>query len=91
MNEVILLSASKTKTNKVILRFAYEDPKNKFIKGLTVLEQWINDERVYDELSKTDFGKKFTAEFDYEDTYNGQARKVIKTLMTEDGELVFTI
>lgn len=91
MDNVILISASKTKTNKTILRFAYKDKKNKFLKGLTLLEQWINDERIYDELSESDFGKEFTAEFSYEDTYNGQARKVITTLITLDGEMVFSL
>lgn len=91
MDNVILISASKTKTNKTILRFAYKDKKNNFIKGLTMLEQWINDERIYNELSESDFGKEFAAEFVYEDTYNGQARKVIKTLMTLEGEIVFSM
>lgn len=90
MEEVILISASKTKTNKTILRVAYKDPKDKFLKGLSMIESWINSDKVYDELSEDDFGKTFEAEFGYEDTYNGQARKVVKSLVDENGEIVFT-
>lgn len=89
MEEVILISASKTKTNKTILRVAYRDPKDKFVKGYLILESWLNSDKVYDELTEEDFGKVFLADFGYEDTYNGQARKVVKSLADEDGEILF--
>lgn len=89
MEEVILISAKKTTTNKTILRIAYKEPKDKFIKGLTIIETWIETDKVYDELSEKDFGKTYEAEFGYEDTFNGLARKVVKSLVDENGEIVF--
>lgn len=89
MNEIILLSATKTKTDKTILRYGFNDPKEKYLKGYAVLEQWLDNAKIYDEFNDEDFGQIYQASFGYEDTYNGQARKVIEVLTTTDGEIVF--
>lgn len=89
MKEVILLNATKTKTDKTIIHYAMIDEKEKYLKGFSVLEQWLDDYKIYDELNESDFGKTYLADFGYEDTYKGQARRVINTLTTVDGEVVF--
>lgn len=89
MNEIILLNATKTKTGKTIIHYGFQDEKEKYLKGFAVLEQWLDDSKIYDDLVDSDFGKIYHATFGYEDTYNGQARKVIEVLTTTDGEIVF--
>lgn len=89
MNEIILLNATKTKTGKTIIHYGYQDEKEKYLKGFAVLEQWLDNSDFYDELRDSDFGKIYNAEFGYEDTYNGQARRVITVLATTDGEVIF--
>lgn len=89
MSEIILLNATKTKTGKTIIHYGFQDEREKYLKGFAVLEQWLEDSKIYDDFRDSDFGQKYLAEFGYEDTYNGQARKVINTLTTLDGEVIF--
>lgn len=89
MVEVILLNATKTKTGKTIIHYGFKDEKEKYLKGYTVLEQWLDDSKLYDDLTDDDFGKIYVARFTYEDTFNGQARRVIDVLSNSDGEVVF--
>lgn len=89
MYEIILLNSTKTKTDKTIIHYAMVDEKEKYLKGFSIFEQWLDDSKIYDELNESDFGQTYLADFGYEDTYKGQARRVIKTLTTADGEVIF--
>lgn len=91
MDKIILLNAGKTKTGKTVINYAYNDPKDKFKKGFNLLTQFLDIPNFYDSLGVNDFGKTYDAEFVYVDTYNGQARKEISRLVTENGELVFEV
>lgn len=90
METIVLINANKTKSGKSIIHYGYQDPKERYLKGFQVLEQWLDNSQVYDNLRDEDFGQLFEVEFGYEDTYNGQARKVITTLVNSDGEVLFS-
>jgi len=89
MENVVLLNASKTKNGNVILKYGYKDPKEKYLKGFQVCEQWLNNSDLYDKFTDEDFGVMYDVKFGYEDTYNGNARRVITLLSTSSGEVLF--
>lgn len=89
MEKVVILNANKTKTGTVILHYGYQDSKEKYLKGFQICEQWINNSNLYDVLSDEAFGSVYDVEFGYEDTYNGNARRIINKLVDSDGQVLF--
>lgn len=88
MENVVLLSSGKTKTGKTCISYAIKSTSS-YKKGFEVLTQYLDDGNLHDNFGVNDFGKQYQAEMGYQDTFNGQARKIITKLVNEQGELVF--
>lgn len=89
MEKIVLLNCAKSKTGINIIHYGYQDPHEKYQKGFQICEQWLNGVDIYDTLTDKDFGTIYDAEFGYHDTYNGNARRVIKKLVAPTGEIVY--
>lgn len=88
MENIVLLSSMKTKTGKTVITYGTPITKgNK--KGFDVSTQFIDLPDLHDKFGLNDFGKSFNVEMGYQDTFGGQAYKVIDKLFDDNGEIIF--
>ena len=88
MEKVVLLSSMKTKTNKTVLCYGFPITQG-MKKGFDIITDFIDLPDLHDRFGVNDFGKVFDAEMTYQDTFNGQAKRVIQKLINDNGEIVF--
>ena len=91
MEKVLLLNSGKTKSGVTVISYAFKDPADRFKKGLVVRQQFIDLPDLHDSFKDESFPMNCQAEFGYQDTYEGQARKVITKLIDNQGKTVFMI
>lgn len=91
MEKVFLLNSGKTKTGITVICYAYKDPSDRYKKGLVTRDQFIDLADLHDSFRDDMFPMKCDAEFGYQDTYQGQARKIITKLVDPTGKTLFEI
>lgn len=89
MDKIVLLSSLKTKSGKTMIEYGIPVSNSNFKKGFEVLTDFIDMSDLHSRFSENDFGKIFDCEISYQDTYNGQARKIISKLFNDNGEIIF--
>ena len=91
MEKVLLLNSSKTKSGVTVITYAYKDPSEKYKKGFVHRQQFVDVPNLHDSFREDSFPMTCQAEFTYQDTYDGQARKVISKLIDSNGKTLFMI
>ena len=89
MDSIVLLNSGKTKNGKTVITFGVPITNSNFKKGFDILTDFIDLADLHDRFGVNDFGKSYDCEMEYQDTYNGQARKVISKLFNDNGEIIF--
>jgi hypothetical protein len=83
---IIITSVSKTKNDKTVLNFAYEDKKQSdYRKGYITLQNWFDDLTVFDAIYEEHIGVILEATYTYVPGFNGTARMQISDIFDEDG------
>lgn len=96
MDEIKILILRVVRINKdnkarTLLQYATPDVKSNNYKGFMILDQWFDNHVVYDAIQEKHIGVPLKAQFEYERTYRGQARMVLKTVSEENGNCLLAI
>ena len=83
--DVIVLKVLKPKSRKSMIQFGIKDKPNNFSKGVTVLSQWFEDSRAYDNIPDNMMLKPLKASTYYEPGFDGKATLKLADLFDENG------
>ena len=83
--KVLVLRVGKTKNGKSILSYAVKEKDTAYSKGLNTLQQWSDDEELFNRLNSEDMPITCKATYTYEPSYNGIARMKLLTLVDASG------
>ena len=83
--KVLVTKVGKTKNGKSILTYLTKEKDTSYSKGLNVLQQWSDDEKLFNKLNSDDMPITCKATYTYEPTYNGTARMKLLTLVDSSG------
>lgn len=88
--DIIVLKVLKAKSGKSMIQYGIKDAPNNFSKGVTVLSQWFEDSRAYDNISNDLLLKPLKGTTHYEPSFDGKATLKLDELFDENGVSVFS-
>mgnify|MGYP006962264009 CR=1 FL=1 len=92
--DIFLLRCVPTNKNnhpRTFLEFGTPETDSSKIKGLLILEQWIEGHEVFNTLPLKKFCVPLKGKFVYERTFRGQAKMVLKAIYDENGNCLLAI
>jgi len=84
--KVLVTKVGKTKNGKSILTYLTKQKDSTYSKGLDSLQQWFDDDNLFNKLNSDDMPITCKATYMYEPTYNGIARMKLLTLVDSNGK-----
>lgn len=90
--KIIVLRIVKTKTNKTLLQYATPDGEGAYYKGFTILDQWLDDTKLFNNFDISNIGIPLNAHFEYQKTFKrGMAQMVLTDIYNDNGEILFEL
>lgn len=83
--DVVVIKVLKAKSGKSMIQFGIKDKPNDFSKGVTVISQWFEDSRAYDNIPNELVLKPLKASTYYEPGFDGKATLKLADLFDENG------
>ncbi len=83
--DIIVVKVLKAKSGKSMIQYGIKDKVNNFSKGVTILSQWFDDSRAYDNIPNELMLKPLKAITHYEPGFDGKATKKLDDLFDENG------